>query len=72
MLLLVALRFDHELNKIAFFYHKHNRVSFTSVKVSGFRTKMGGKPFFQAPTTGFDCDRYIGEPLMDSTRQAAD
>ena len=50
-LLLVALKFDHELIKLFLFYHKHNRVNFTLVKISSL--KMGGIPFFQA--TNYFC-----------------
>ena len=100
--MLVALRFDHELIKLALCYHKHNRVSLTSVKIEIFSQKWKENHFFRhqnisAPIDdihglkavdkqilgvstkiektkiirelelfqhhGFDCDRYIGEPL---------
>ena len=66
-LLLVAQRFDHEPDKLAFFYHKHNRFSFTSVKICSFRPKMGGNHLFRQQTISAPIDDIHASKAVDNS-----
>ena len=63
--MLVALRFDHELIKLALCYHKHKRVSLPLVKIAIFSQKWEENHFFRHKNISAPIDDIHGLKAVD-------